>query len=647
MVNILNKIGIGSKQNNQETNNIIKNVSAHSSVIEMHEILQEDGMENTFDRFDAQGKRCTFCEQGISCQLCSNGPCRITSKAQYGACGIDADGMAMRNMLFLNTLGTNAYTFHAKEVANTLRATANGKTPFSIKDEGKLRDLASKLGIDPNENTGELAVAVSDKMLAGINADSDTELPNVLLFAPKTRIELWRKLNILPGGPLHETMDTLTSSMTNVDGDYVSLAKKALRLGISCIYGSQIPLELGQDILFGTPQPHKVDVDIGIIDPAYVNVVVNGHEPFVGAALIKSARETRNQEKAKEAGAKGLRIIGSIETGQELVQRFETDDVFPGMIGNWLSIEPALATGGVDVFAMDMNCSPPGIGEYQEKYNTTLVSVSKLVNIPGMKDQIVYDPEEVEEQVQELIDLAIENFKKRKGKATNPSSAKQESITGFSAEACLGALGGSLDPLLDVIKNGTIKGVVALVSCTTLRDGGQDVNTLKMARELIKRDIMVISAGCGNAALQVGGLTTLDAMNEAGPGLKAVCEQLNIPPVLSFGTCTDTGRITLLVTAVAEALGVDPSQLPVAVTAPEYMEQKATIDAIFALAFGLYTHVSPLPPVGGAPRLVKLLTEDLEEITGGKIAVETDMIEAANGIEAHINSKRKGLGLPV
>ena len=219
-------------------------------------------------------------------------------------------------------------------------------------------------------------------------------------------------------------------------------------------------------------------------------------------------------------------------------------------------------------------------------------------------------------------------------------------MIGFSAEACLGALGGTLDPLLEVIKKGTLKGVVALVSCTTLRDGGQDINTLKMARELIKRDILVISAGCGNAALQVGGLTTLEAKQEAGPGLKAVCELLKIPPVLSFGTCTDTGRIVSLVTAVADALGVDPSSLPVAVTAPEYMEQKATIDAIFALAFGLYTHVAPLPPVAGAPRLVKLLTEDLEGITGGKIAVETDMVDAANGIEAHIMKKRSALGLP-
>ncbi len=211
-------------------------------------------MTNTFDRFDAQGTRCTYCDLGISCQLCSNGPCRIKSGADCGACGIDADGMAMRNMLFLNTMGTSAYTYHAKEVAKTLRATALGKTPF--------RSLAEKLGIKTGQSISIIAPAVADTMMDGINADSDEELPNVLLFAPKSRIEL----GILPGGPLHEIMDAVSSTQTNVDGDYVSLAKKALRLGISCIYGSQIPLEMVQDVLFGTPKPHAVEVDCRVRD---------------------------------------------------------------------------------------------------------------------------------------------------------------------------------------------------------------------------------------------------------------------------------------------------------------------------------------------------------------------------------------------
>jgi carbon-monoxide dehydrogenase catalytic subunit len=151
--------------------------------------------------------------------------------------------------------------------------------------------------------------------------------------------------------------------------------------------------------------------------------------------------------------------------------------------------------------------------------------------------------------------------------------------------------------------------------------------------------------GCGNAGLQVAGLETAEAKKYAGPGLTAVCELLGIPPVLSFGTCTDTGRILLLVGAIADALGVDTSDLPVVATAPEYMEQKATIDAMAALAFGLYTHVNPVPFVTGAPNLVKLVTQDLPGVTGGKLAVETDAKEAVAAMLAWIDAKREALGI--
>jgi carbon-monoxide dehydrogenase catalytic subunit len=75
------------------------------------------------------------------------------------------------------------------------------------------------------------------------------------------------------------------------------------------------------------------------------------------------------------------------------------------------------------------------------------------------------------------------------------------------------------------------------------------------------------------------------------------------------------------------------------------MEQKATIDGVFAVAYGAYTHLSPTPFVTGAPRLVKLLTEEVENLTGGKIALGDDPKEVADGIESHIIQKRKKLGL--
>ena len=85
--------------------------------------------------------------------------------------------------------------------------------------------------------------------------------------------------------------------------------------------------------------------------------------------------------------------------------------------------------------------------------------------------------------------------------------------------------------------------------------------------------------------------------------------------------------------------------LLIVAAAPEYMEQKATIDAIFALAFGLYTYVNPVPFVTGAPLLVQLLTKDLPGITGGVLHVEQDAKEAADAMLAHIMTNRKKPGI--
>ncbi|WP_459480966.1 anaerobic carbon-monoxide dehydrogenase catalytic subunit [Clostridium saccharoperbutylacetonicum] len=626
-------------------------VSYHDSVEEMIKRIREDNMSNVFDRYAQQEKiRCTFCLQGISCQLCSNGPCRISEKTgqEKGVCGIDPDAMAMRNFLLKNIMGAGTYSHHAYEAFRTLKATGEGKTPFKITDVNKLKFMCEKVGIDTNQDTNTMAIQLATLLEEQQHIDIEDKNIMVEAFAPKKRKELWKKLAIYPAGTVHEEQNCVASCLTNVDGSHVSLAMKALRLGIATIYNTQIGLEMVQDILFGTPTPHEVNMDLGIMDPDYVNIVFNGHQPWPGVATILKARTQEVQEKAKAAGAKGLRIVGSIETGQELLQRFEVDDVFIGHMGNWLTIEPLLATGTVDVFAMEENCSPPAIDMYAEKYQVTLVAVSTIIDLPGVEHKIPYNPYEVDKMADKLIELGIENYKKRKERNIVPMVPKkiQKAIAGFSTEAVLGAIGNKLDPLVEVIAAGKIKGVVALANCSTLRNGPQDSMTINLTKELIKKDILVVAGGCGNHALEVAGLCTLEAANEmAGEGLKEVCNMLKIPPVLSFGTCTDTGRISMLVTALADHLDVDVSALPIAVTAPEWMEQKATIDGIFALAYGAYTHLSPTPFMTGAPKLVELLTDKAEGVTGGKIALGDNPADVANDIEAHILAKRQGLGL--
>ena len=628
-------------------------ISYHESVRKVYERIKNDGMTNIWDRYEAQGlgqspdQRCPFCQGGVRCDLCSNGPCRAdVAKDKRGVCGITGDGMAMRMMVLRNVLGASTYHYHTEQTIKTLKAVANGEAPFSIKEPSKLVALASRFDIPYSMDDDELALALCRHFEADFNRKYDEPSHIVETLAPRERKDAWKRLGIFPGGIYGEMMFATSSCLTNVDGYYVSLALKAMRLSIAMAYQSQIVNEYCQDILFGIPRPHRMRVDLGVLDPDYVNVLPNGHEPFLGFAMVDLARRPQWQEKAKAAGAKGLRVIANIETGQEMIQRWEMDDVLFGFTGNWIMQEAVLASGCVDLFACDMNCSMPVDPKYAEKYKFKLIPVSQLVAFEGVTDRIDYVPQEAQEQAARLLEMAIGNFKERRSSVEPVTGLPvSEAVVGFSPESILEALGGTFNPLLAAIQDGSIRGIAGLVSCTSLRDSGQDVHSVRIARELIRRDILVLSMGCGNSAMQVAGLCSNEARQYAGPGLKKVCELLNVPPVLSFGTCTDTGRLADLLSMISTAISIPIPDLPVAAVAPEYMEQKATIDAVFALALGLYTYVNPVPTVTGGPNLVKLLTEDLPQVTGGVLSVETDHTKAVEGIAAHIEAKRAKIGI--
>lgn len=555
-------------------------LSYHESVRKVYERIKKDGMINIWDRFEAQGfggvpdKRCPFCLKGARCDLCSNGPCRADASIdKRGVCGITADGMAMRMMLLRNVLGASTYHYHTETTIKTLKATAEGKTPYKISEPDKLKSFAKRLGVDTSGSDKEIALRLCEFVKDDFNRSYTDSSKIVEALAPKERKDVWKKLNIFPGGIYSEMMLATSSCLTNIDGYYASLALKAMRLGVAMAYQSQIVNEFCQDILFNVPKPHKMRVNLGVLDPDYVNVVPNGHEPFLGFAMVQLARKQEWQEKAKAVGAKGLRIIANIETGQEMIQRWEMDDVFYGFTGNWIMQEAILASGCIDAFVCDMNCSMPIDPLYAERYKFKLIPVSEVVAFEGITERLDYLPEKAEEQAGKLLQMAIDNFQERRANIEPVTGLEMnEALVGFSTESIVAALGGSIEPLLEAIKNGTIRGVAGLVSCTTLRDYGQDVHTINIAKELIKRDVLVLSMGCGNGALQVAGLCSFEAKDLAGPGLKALCEKLSVPPVLSYGTCTDTGRIADLIGAISGALGGVPiPDLPIVAAAPEYI----------------------------------------------------------------------------
>ena len=128
-------------------------ISYHESVRKVYQRIKDDGMTNIWDRYEAQGlgspdQRCPFCQGGVRCDLCSNGPCRAdVAKDKRGVCGITGDGMAMRMMLLRNVMGASTYQYHTEQTVKTLRATAGGTTPFQISEPQKLHAFAKRLGV--------------------------------------------------------------------------------------------------------------------------------------------------------------------------------------------------------------------------------------------------------------------------------------------------------------------------------------------------------------------------------------------------------------------------------------------------------------------------------------------------------------------
>ena len=142
-------------------------------------------------------------------------------------------------------------------------------------------------------------------------------------------------------------------------------------------------------------------------------------------------------------------------------------------------------------------------------------------------------------------------------------------------------------------------------------------------------------------------------MKYAGAGLKAVLTAVGeaaglggpLPPVWHMGACVDNSRIVDLLAAVADRLGVQVGQLPAVGSAPELVQEKAVSIGGSFLALGVSCHIAPAPRVLGGPLVTKVLTEDLQGLTGAVVHVELEAQKAADWMVAHIGEKRRALGL--
>jgi len=602
---------------------------------------EKAGLEVAWDRLEKQQPQCGFGELGVCCRNCNMGPCRIDPFGEgptRGVCGATADIMVARGLLRMIAAGAAAHSDHARDVAHTLKLTAEGKGGgYEIKDEAKLQSLASEYGIaTKGRSKEEIALDLAN---AALTEFGQQEGPiQFTRRAPAKRVELWNKLGIDPRGIDREIVECMHRTHIGVDNDYVNIVLHGLRTSIADGWGgSMIATEL-QDVLFGAPQPVRSEANLGVLKADEVNIIVHGHEPILSEMIVAAANDAEMLKLAEQQGAKGINVVGLCCTGNEVLMRHGIP-----VAGNFLQQELAVITGAVEAMIVDVQCIMPALGDLASCYHTKFISTSPKAKFPGAT-HMEFHEETAYETAKAIVQTAIENYPLRNAARVNIPDEKSECMVGFSTEAILAALGGSLDPLLEAIKSGAIQGIAGVVGCNNPKVQ-HDYGHVNMVKELIKNDVLVVTTGCNAIACAKAGLLLPEAAEQAGEGLKGVCQALGVPPILHMGSCVDISRILVVCAAAADALGVDISDLPVAGAAPEWMSEKAVSIGAYVVASGIYTVLGTVPPVLGSAEVAELLTAGAEGVVGAKFAVELDPFKAAGLMIDHIAAKRAALGI--
>ncbi|MHC4222306.1 MAG: anaerobic carbon-monoxide dehydrogenase catalytic subunit, partial [Planctomycetota bacterium] len=492
-----------------------KKRSSDEAAQEMIARMAEAGQENAWDRLDAQSPQCGFGKQGICCRICVMGPCRVSKKAPLGVCGADADTIVARNFLRMVAAGVSAHSDHGRTVAHVFMAAAQGKAPdYKFKDTEKLYTLAKELGVETKDRSvNEIALDIGRIALNEFGKAEGTQL--MAKRAPEPRQKIWDKAGVTPRAVDREVVESLHRSTMGVDQDYKNLINHASRVALADGWGGAMLATELQDILFGTPSPGRGEVNMGVLSKTQVNIIVHGHEPILSEMIALASQDEDLLAQAEKVGAKGINVAGT-----------------------------CLATGAIDVMAVDVQCIMQGLIQIAKCYHTKLITTVDKGKIAGV-EHISINEETALKTAKEIVKMAIDNFKNR-GEVYIPKQ-KQSAVGGFSFESIKYMLGGSFRPsfrpLNDNIINGRIRGIVGIVGCTNPKMT-QDWTHTTLTKELIKRDVLVLTTGCATIACGKQGLNNPKiSLEMAGPGLREVCETVGIPPVLACGSCVDNTRL--------------------------------------------------------------------------------------------------------
>jgi carbon-monoxide dehydrogenase catalytic subunit len=427
-----------------------------------------------WDRFEGQLPECGFCESGLSCRDCLQGPCighPFRDQSKLGVCGKDKDILAAQSLLRLVLKGTMSYLDQLNDFAEGVQAGA--AEPADKKQaEQILKSMVEMMHTGNSAATGELPAAL---------------------------VEGWKKAGILPRGIAHDIFKAsqrLEGGISDMQETLLWAFKTAL---LGCMADSlQNKLKAA---VFGETTASELEVNLGILKKDAPTIVFYG--PV--SPLLK-------QKVARAAEEQNVSVMGVC-----------TDPLLPpyrfNPVTTYVSQEIPLMTGTVDLIVAGSQFVNPSLAEVATDWKVTVVPTD------GLAQNLDLDA-----FAQKIVVQAQHAFEMRQGLTRDVPMVRETAMMGYSAAAV------DINKIVAALDSGKIRGIAILAGSNNVKYT-QDEVLVTIAKQFLANDILCISEGEASVSLaKYRLLDPARRDKDCGAGVSQVLDSLgdSLPSIIDW-----------------------------------------------------------------------------------------------------------------
>ena len=513
-----------------------------------------------WDRYEGQLPECGFCETGLSCRDCLQGPCishPFRDSNKLGVCGKDKDVLAIQSLLRLVLKGTMVYL-------NQLSDLVEGVQSGEVKPRNKGK---------------------TDQTLKEVQSlfrDGGVRIKKEL---PKSFIRSWEDTGIFPEGiarDLFKTSQKLEGGMTDVEETLLWAFKSSL-------FGWMVSWLQGdlKRSAFGEYPLTKIEVNLGVLKKESPNLLLYGYfSPILKRKI------------AEEAKKKNVHVTGVC------TDPFIPPFSFP-QVTSYGSQEIPLMTGAVDlILAGDQFVNP------------SIAKIAREWEVPIISAEVLKKEQDIGRFARQIVETAKKSFDFRQNIPRDIPETKEYAVMGFSHENV------DARKVVTALSKRQLKGIAILSGSNNVKYT-QDQELLTMAQEFLKNDILCISKGGASVTLaKYGLLNPVWREKNCSKPLADLLSSLGkeVPSILDFG---DEGIVDFLLN-VAKSGKKELRDYPIVACFPEANRTSEVTEAMWTVAMGIQTYFWPSLPVTGSVKAMEALTKFCEEKFGSKLNVITE-----------------------